>query len=106
MSNPNRPYVLELASMVYRAERDGATEEAAKIRAAAAGNGVTEVELRKAIGVVAALPDSSDVALGEWVRQRYLADGREKGYVGEGAEPTVWVLGQLARAHYAGELQQ
>jgi len=106
LSNPNQPYVLELASMVYRAERDDATEEAGQIRAAAAGNGATEVELREAIGVVTALPDCSDVALGEWVRQHYLADGREKGYVGAGAEPTVWVLGQLARAHYNGELPQ
>lgn len=105
MSNPNQPYVLHLAARVYRAERDDATEEAAKIRAAAADNGVSQAELRVASAVVAALPDHSDVALDEWVRQRYLADGREKGYVGEDAEPTVWVLDQLARAHYAADSQ-
>lgn len=100
MSSPNGPYVLELASMVYRAERDGTTDESAKIRAAAAHNDVTEGELRDAIALVAALPERSDAALGEWVRQHYLTDGREKGYVDGGAEPTVWVLGQLAHAYY------
>ncbi len=100
MSPYNRPYTFELAAQLLNARDDG--QAVANVYATASANGIDRGQLDRAVSTLAQLQIHD---FPTWIRQEYIVDGWLHGYLDSSADPsdpklTVWILSQMADAHY------
>lgn len=99
MTTTNRPYAFELAALALQSDDIDA------VRKTAAINGVTLVDLDRAIGILRILTNGGEDP-DDFVLREYILDGWLQGYLPlsvRAGDPTLntWRLAQLADAHYA-----
>ena len=93
----NRPYIFELAHQLLADRHAGNSVEGHY--ANAERTGTSRAVLDRAANTLQRIAPED---FATWIRREYIVDGWLHGYVDvtSGDEPTTWVLGQLAEAHY------
>jgi hypothetical protein len=100
MAGNNRPYTFELAALALEQQSPDS------IRRTADANGINVADLDRAITILRILQDGGEDP-DDFSLREYILDGWLQGYLPlnvQAGDPTlsIWRLGQLAEAHYAG----